>query len=54
MAECSRCGDETDLYLLGIAICPQCDELLKQLAVDLTSKQATPELFLVKNRKASA
>ena len=54
MAQCSRCGVETKLYLVGIAICPHCDDLLQQLATNLNSGNPTPELFLVKKEGATA
>jgi hypothetical protein len=48
MARCSRCDVETDYCLLGIPICPRCDQLLLQMAADLNSTDTTPELFFVK------
>jgi hypothetical protein len=53
LAQCTRCGAQTDLYLIGIAICALCDELIRQLAADLNSKRATPELFVVKKKEAN-
>ena len=39
VAQCSRCGVETDLYLVGIPICPRCDDVLQQLATNLNSRE---------------
>jgi hypothetical protein len=54
MAECSRCGANTDIHLIGIPICLRCDEIVELMAADLNSKNATPELFLVKIQSATA
>jgi hypothetical protein len=34
MAECSRCGANTDLHLIGIPICLRCDEIVELMAAD--------------------